>query len=108
MVPYYDAFLYGDQRPVFSWIMQADGAIRVETVDIPKAVNLWQASNPSTRDFRMVTIGNTWHDSLLEDQGGGVYIGEVNEPEEGWTAFFVELVYDSPFLGSNLFDYHFQ
>jgi len=31
----------------------------------------------------------------------------VNEPNEGWTAFFVELVYESSFQGPDEFDFHF-
>jgi len=107
MIPYYDALLNEDERPVFSWSLEEDGSIRVETVDVPRTVNLWQASNPSTRDFRLPTIGTAWESSAVADQGGGVYIGEVDEPESGWTAFFIELVYDSPFRGPNEFDYHF-
>ena len=30
----------------------------------------------------------------MEDQGDGVFLAEVSEPENGWTAFFVELTYD--------------
>ena len=107
MVPFYDAFLNGDSRPEFSWFLEEDGSIRVETVDVPKAVNLWQASNSETRDFRLITIGATWFSSALGDQGGGVYVGQVNEPLDGWTAFFVELVYESPFQGPDEYDYYF-
>jgi len=106
-VPYYDAFLNGYTRPEFSWSLQQDGSIRIETIDTPKAVNLWQASNPVTRDFRLVTIGDAWSSSPLADEGGGIYIGQVDEPESGWTAFFVELIYESPFLNPDEYDYHF-
>ena len=107
MVPYYDAFLNGYTRPEFSWSVQLDGSIRVDTIDTPKAVNLWQADNPVTRDFRLVTIGAAWTSSPLPDEGGGIYIGQVDEPESGWTAFFVELIYESPFQGADEYDYHF-
>lgn len=107
MAPFYDALLKENARPEFSWTLERDGSIRVETVDTPKAVNLWQASNPAARDFRLVTIGAAWTSSPLADEGGGVYIGWVPEPESGWTAFFVELVYESPFQGADAFDYHF-
>ena len=107
MVPYYDAFLNGDPRPEFSWFLEEAGSIRVETNDPPKAVNLWQATNSTMRDFRFVTIGLAWVRTTLADQGGGIYVGEVNEPETGWTAFFVELIYESPFQGPDEFDYHF-
>jgi PhoPQ-activated pathogenicity-related protein len=107
MVPYYDAFLNDYPRPEFSWSLQQDSSIRVETVDSPKAVNLWQAANPTTRDFRLVTIGAIWTSSLLPDEGGGVYVGQVAEPDSGWKAFFVELIYESPFQGADEYDYHF-
>jgi PhoPQ-activated pathogenicity-related protein len=107
MVPYYDAFLNGYSRPEFSWSVQQDGSIRIETIDTPKAVNLWQASNPVTRDFRLVTIGAAWSSYPLADEGGGIYIAQVDEPESGWTAFFVELIYESPFQGADEYDYHF-
>jgi PhoPQ-activated pathogenicity-related protein len=107
MVPYYDAFLNNYTRPEFSWSLQQDGSIRIQTLDTPKGVNLWQADNPTTRDFRLVTIGAAWTSSPLPDNGGGVYIGQVAEPNNGWMAFFVELIYESPFQGADAYDYHF-
>jgi len=97
MVPYYDAFLNGNARPEFSWSLEDDGSIRVETNDVPKAVNLWQAANPNARDFRLTTIGPAWVSSPLTDIGSGVYVGRVVEPANGWVVFFVELTYDNPF-----------
>jgi PhoPQ-activated pathogenicity-related protein len=75
--------------------MNKDGSITVETETKPKAVNLWQATNPKARDFRLMTIGKAYKSSPLESDGKGVYVGRVEKPESGWTAFFVELVYDS-------------
>jgi hypothetical protein len=54
-----------------------------------------------------VTIGAAWTSSPLPDNGGGVYIGQVAEPNNGWMAFFVELIYESPFQGADAYDYHF-
>jgi PhoPQ-activated pathogenicity-related protein len=107
MLPYYDAFLYSDPRPEFSWSIENDGAILVQTIDAPKAVNLWQAHNPATRDFRLTTIGPAWTSSALTDPGDGSYIASVPTPETGWTAFFVELIYQSPFQGTDEYDYRF-
>lgn len=107
VVPYYDAFLNGDPRPFFWWWLLDDGSIVVETIDQPKAVNLWQATNPEARDFRLVTIGPSWVSTPLVDQGEGLYIALVTPPETGWTAFFVELIYESPFQGEDEYDYRF-
>ena len=93
MAAYWDDFLTDTGRPQFSWTMEPDGSIRVQTGSAPLSVVLWQATNATTRDFRLETIGSVWTPSPLADQGGGVYIGQVPHPASGWTAFYVELEY---------------
>jgi PhoPQ-activated pathogenicity-related protein len=93
MVFFYWAFLAGASLPDFSWTLEADGSIRVETVDSPSQVKLWRASNPDSRDFRDATFGANWSSTPLADWGGGVYIGKPGYPETGATAFMVELTY---------------
>ena len=83
-------------RPEFSWTKEADGSLRVQTVDTPSQVLLWQATNPTARNFRLDVIGPAWTSSPLTDQGGGLYVAQVPEPAEGWTAFMVELTFPSP------------
>ena len=92
---FYRMILTGTPRPEYSWTFQDDGAIHVRSVEKPVAVNLWQATNPNARDFRVETLGKEYTVSTLEDRGGGLYVGKVDEPERGWTAFFVELTYDT-------------
>src|SRR4029079_7994867 len=79
----------------FSWEMAKDGSIRVKTEDKPTEVNLWQATNPQARDFRREPIGAPYKKSKLEPGADGVYVAKVAKPEAGWTAFFVELTFDS-------------
>jgi PhoPQ-activated pathogenicity-related protein len=79
--------------PKFSWEMADDGSIRVKTEDKPREVNLWQATNPKARDFRLEAIGKAYKQSTLDPVEDGVYVAKVPKPETGWTAFFVELVY---------------
>ncbi len=110
MVPYYDAFLRGQSRPDFSWVLEDDGSTTVLTTDTPVEVKLWHADNPTGRDFRQVTIGSTWTSTILAEQSPGVYIANPGVPATGWRSYFVELVYD--FSGSlqgelDDFDYHF-
>jgi PhoPQ-activated pathogenicity-related protein len=58
-------------------------------------VNLWQATNPKARDFRLMTIGKAYASSPLAPDGKGAYVARVPKPAAGWTAFFVELVFES-------------
>lgn len=108
LVPYYDAFLEQTSRPSFAWTVEADGTLTVEPNTPPKAVTLWQASNPLARDFRLSTIGANWSSTPLFPQVDGVYLGSVPPPLEGWTAYFVELIFDGPELGGIAFDYTFS
>ena len=92
---FYRMILTGTPRPRYSWSFESDGSIHVNTVDKPVAVNLWQATNPNARDFRVETLGRKYLKSTLHEQGAGLYVGRVDEPDHGWTAFFVELTYDA-------------
>jgi PhoPQ-activated pathogenicity-related protein len=95
LLAFYQAILNGTPRPRFSWKKEKDGALVVTVKERPREVNLWQATNPKARDFRVDTIGNAYISTPLKEQQGGVYVGQVARPASGYTAFFVELVYDS-------------
>ncbi len=92
---FYNAIVKGTPLPKFSWKLQADGSIQVTTETKPLEVNLWQANSPKARDFRVMTIGKAFKKSTLSETGKGTYLARVEKPESGWTAFFVELVFDS-------------
>ena len=94
LVACYNAILTKAALPRFSWSTEADGALRVRTIDKPAAVKLWQATNPDARDFRLQTIGRVWTSKDLAPGNDGSYVGKADKPEKGWTAFLVELTYD--------------
>ncbi|MGD9724096.1 MAG: PhoPQ-activated protein PqaA family protein [Pirellulales bacterium] len=96
-----NAIVNGLSLPEFSWTTDPDGSLRVQTVTAPTAVRLWQATNPSARDFRRSNNpGINWTSALLADQGGGVYVGNVATPATGARAFMIELTFTSP-IGGN-------
>jgi len=95
LAAFYHAIVNDVPLPKFSWELGADGSIQVKALDKPAAVKMWQATNPKARDFRVETLGKVWTSTDLTDQGGGVYTAKVEDPAEGWTAFFVELTYPS-------------
>jgi PhoPQ-activated pathogenicity-related protein len=96
ILAFYKSVLANSPRPKFTWRIAPEGAILVKAEDRPKAVSLWQATAEKARDFRLETIGAAYQRSPLTDRGSGRYVAEVPPPEKGWTAFFVELVYDGP------------
>ena len=95
LIVFYNSIQAGSARPKFTWSVKNDGSIEVKTTTEPTAVTVWKATNTKTRDFRLEIIGPVWTSSPLSEQGSGTYIAKVPKPEKGWTAFFVELTFDS-------------
>ena len=60
---------------------------------------LWQATNPKARDFHLETTGPEWTSTPLTGVNG-IYTATVPAPDQGYTAFFVELTYagDTPMV----------
>jgi PhoPQ-activated pathogenicity-related protein len=95
ILAFYRQVLDGRARPRFSWRTLEDETILVSARDRPREVRLWQATNPNARDFRLDVIGKAWSSTKLEESAPGEWRASVREPEAGYTAFFVELTYDS-------------
>jgi PhoPQ-activated pathogenicity-related protein len=96
----YAAVVREAKLPRFSSIFQGDDTISVHTQTAPTEVKVWQATNPTARDFRVESIGRAWKGAALkptrEGQGEGLYNAKVSAPAKGWTAFFVELTFPGP------------
>jgi PhoPQ-activated pathogenicity-related protein len=93
LIAFYDAFLKKEARPKFFWAFEKDGSIKVTTVTKPTEVKLWQATNPEKRDFRLMSIGPAYKSTVLTEQKDGVYVGKVEKPPKGYTAYFIELTF---------------
>lgn len=95
IIAYYQMILSGRPRPNYSWTFEKDGSIRVKCETPPKKVLVWQATNPKARDFRVDTIGKSFTSQELKPDADGTYVARLRAPDQGWTASFVELTYDS-------------
>jgi PhoPQ-activated pathogenicity-related protein len=95
LLAFYRTVLDGSERPEVTWRAVGGGTLEVETDLVPHRVRMWQATNPEARDFRLDTIGPSWTDSELHPRADGTYVARVPSPERGWTAFFVELSFES-------------
>ena len=92
LVSWYLGILYDFPRPQISWTHDG-GNLIVQTTLPPLAVRFWSANNPTARDFRLDTIGRSWNYVFLPPAGPGSYSAPVPVPSEGWTAYFVDLIY---------------
>jgi PhoPQ-activated pathogenicity-related protein len=97
LLAFYQSVITGGKRPEYAWTKAADGTLTVTTMDKPREVKLWQAHNPKTRDFRVEHLGKAYTSSVLQPQADGTYVAKIDKPSQGFSAFFVELTYDSGF-----------
>jgi PhoPQ-activated pathogenicity-related protein len=95
MMAYYQMIVANRPRPEMTWTFGDDGSIRVVSDQKPRAVRLWQATNPQARDFRVVSIGKAYKSIDLQPEADGAYIARLETPEKGWSASFIELEFDS-------------
>ena len=100
LLAYYAMVLADKPRPKFTWEFPNASSITVKPKDRPKSVNLWQVSNTEARDFRIETVGETWKSSTVVQSADGSYKASVETSDKGWTAFMVELTYETPMGGA--------
>ena len=90
---FYRRLIKNQPMPDFTWEGLTDGVFKVMPVKgKPVEVKLWTATNPSERDFREIA-GIPWTSTVLEAGADGAYTGTVTRPEQGYTAFYIELTY---------------
>lgn len=110
MLSWYIAQLRGVEVPAIDYRFEGVDTIRAWTATTPKAIKLWQATNSNGRDFRIETIGATWTSTdldpldcsmsgmceLLAGNEGGEFEATVAAPEAGWTAWYVQFIFEGP------------
>jgi PhoPQ-activated pathogenicity-related protein len=95
IIAFYHMILAGKPRPTYSWTFEKDGSIRVTAKEKPREVRLWQGTNPDARDFRLLKVGKIYSSTPIAAGADGSYVGRIEAPVKGWTAFYVELDFDS-------------
>jgi len=96
MASFYNALLTDTPRPAYTWSQAEDGALELRCETKPAKVLLWQAHNPEGRDFRLEKIGKAYTSAPAEEAEPGVYRADIQAPERGWTAFFLEVEFPNP------------
>ncbi|MBX7166091.1 MAG: hypothetical protein K1X74_07050 [Pirellulales bacterium] len=106
LVPFVTSTILGTPRPQFTWTVQADDSILALVSTPPLEVRLWQATDVDGRDFRASQPNPPfWTMSVVSPIGLGTYLGSVQPPPGGGTAFFLEFVFPNlPGLPNYVFD----
>ena len=92
---WYHAIVHNVKMPRYSWDLDKDGTISVFSLDEPERVLLWQAHNPTSRNFTQDVIGRAYVSSPISEIEPGVFKVKLDPPEEGFTAYYLEMHYPS-------------
>lgn len=97
LLAFYQMIVEETPRPDFNWRVQ-EGKIHIETDKkfAPDEITLWEASNPTARNFQVDSIGRAYTPTPIPITADGKYDISVEPPDAGWKAFFVELTFQEP------------
>jgi len=100
-VTFADAILNNRTLPKYSWEVQQDGGIRVETDTTPLSVKLWWTDNPTSRDFRDFNHRLVWQSQELSPIALNTYLGDVGMPATGARAYMVQVTFPNNVVSTN-------
>lgn len=92
---WYHAIVHNVSMPRYSWDVAEDGTITVLSMDTPSQVLLWQAHNPTMRNFMQGRIGKAYTSTELSAVEPGIYRAKIDAPASGYTAYYIEMIYPS-------------
>lgn len=96
LVAYYDYIINDISIPQFKWSADTTGfQIQMDPNNLPDELLLWNAHNPDTRDFRLYVIDRIWLAKTIRVPKNGEVLVDIDTPDEGFTAWFVEATYNA-------------
>ncbi|HOK08118.1 MAG TPA: PhoPQ-activated protein PqaA family protein [Candidatus Hydrogenedens sp.] len=91
------------QQPTFTWERVNENKLRVKVdsnyISQIREVKLWKCTNPGARDYRKYKIDDInvqYESTTLQPISPGEYEANVFTPTSGWTAFFIQLIFNNP------------
>jgi PhoPQ-activated pathogenicity-related protein len=88
------AIVHDIERPTCTWERSHDNVLSVHCSQRPTRVTLWQAANEQARDFRVETIGRSYHGKVVATNDDGDCQVRLEKPAAGWMASFVQCEFD--------------
>ena len=73
--------------------VRAGRSIKVVSKERPQEVKVWEAVNPTARNFRLDVIGPAYKSQVLTPVGPNTWVAHLRAPRHGWSAAFVELTF---------------
>jgi PhoPQ-activated pathogenicity-related protein len=91
---FYQYVISGRDLPTIGWSIEGNTIHLEIDPNANHTVRKWEAVNPEARDFRIYVNGEAWVMEPLEKSGDGSYEVTIEEPEMGYKAAMLEVVFD--------------
>jgi len=95
LLAFFQAIINQRTLPTMSWKIKKNGNIVMKTSETPKEINVWTATNPKARDFRLDVIGKAFKKTNLPVNTKNKYVALAPKPEKGYAAFYIEMVFEN-------------
>jgi len=94
LIAFYALSLHDRPAPQYDWRLGPNDQLIVSSPDPTlKTATVWRAVNEEARDFRVTTIERTWESKEITSNGNGDFAVQLEAPEKGWSATFIELTF---------------
>ncbi|MFW5967912.1 MAG: PhoPQ-activated protein PqaA family protein [Persicimonas sp.] len=93
LAAWYTSVVDEEPRPELTWTHDA-GELTVSASPEPDQVNLWTGTNEEERNFRFDVVEDIFESTELEADEEGDYTATVDPPDEGYTAYLIEAIFD--------------
>lgn len=95
LAAFYHHIVEGRDLPRFDWSAGTEGfTLQFDPERMPERLLLWNAHNPEGRDFRLYVIDRIWLSREIEPGESGSVFVEIETPESGFSAWFVEATFN--------------
>lgn len=92
---FFNALAHNEQLPNWTWnIVSNRFEFSIDSAQSDYEVALWSITNTETRDFRIWEVGQNWEKTVLSKNESGSYSIEAPESSEGFTASFIEVIFN--------------
>ena len=94
LINFYSKAINQKRLPYYEWSIDQNIINLIIEPSADYKIKKWSINN-SERDFRIYKVGETWTSEDIDKNKNGKYSISIDNPDSGYTAQFVEIIFDS-------------
>ena len=94
LINFYSKAINQKRLPYYEWSIDQNIINLIIEPSVHYKIKKWSINN-SERDFRIYKVGEAWTSEDIDKNKNGKYSISIDNPDSGYTAQFVEIIFDS-------------